>query len=126
MFKRRVIKWIIGIVAILITVWLMGMLPQHLRLQWDDTWRIAVFVPVLSLVNLLIGSVVRLFTLPINCLTLGLFGFLVNALMFWVAGLITGAQTGSGEPIGFLVSLIGSVLYTTISAPLSSLVKEHK
>jgi putative membrane protein len=126
MLKRALLKWIVGIVAVAITVWLMSLLPKTLELRWDDNWRIAVFVPVFAIVNAVIGTIVRVFALPINCLTLGLFGFVINALMFWIAGSLTNAHTGSGTPIGFVVSLIGSVLYTVISAPLSSLVKERR
>lgn len=126
MIKRTLLKWIVGIVAIAITMWVMTFLPKTLQLQWEDKWRIAVFVPVLAIVNAVIGSIVRMSTMPINCLTLGLFGFVINALMFWIAGSLTEAQTASGAQIGFVVSLIGSVLYTVISAPLSLLIKERK
>ncbi len=126
MLKRSVLKWVVGVVAVLITVFLMGLLPKGLQLEWPDSWRIAVFVPVFAVVNAVIGSIVRFFSLPINCLTLGLFGFVINALMFWIAGSLTGAQKGTGEPIGFVTSLIGSILYTVISAPLSVLIKERK
>jgi putative membrane protein len=126
MFKRRLLKWIVGIAAIAITMWVMTFLPKTLQLQWEDKWRVVVFVPVFAVVNSVIGSIVRMSTMPVNCLTLGLFGFVVNALMFWIAGSLTGAQTASGAPIGFVVSLIGSLLYTVISAPLSMLIKERK
>ena len=125
MLKKRLLKWVIGIIAVVITVWLMSMLQPGLQLKWDSPWRIVIFVPVLALVNSVIGTVVRIFALPINCMTLGLFGFVVNALMFWLAGRLTGAHSGASAPIGFLVSLIGSVLYTVISAPLSSFIKER-
>lgn len=127
MLTRVILKWVVGIIAVVLTVWLMSLLPNKaLQLQWNDNWRIAVFVPVLAIVNALIGTIVRIFTLPINCLTLGLFGFVINALMFWIAGSLTDAHTGSGAPIGFAVSLIGSILYTVISAPLSLFVKESR
>lgn len=126
MLKKAMLKWIVGIAAIAITIWLMGMLPKDYELRWPEVWRTAVFVPVFAIVNSVIGSIVRLFALPINCLTLGLFGFVINALMFWIAGGLTDAQSGTGKPIGFIVSLIGSILYTVISAPLSMLIKERK
>lgn len=126
MLKRSLLKWLIGVVAVAVTVWLMGHLPKNLQLKWDPAWMIAVFVPVLAVVNAFIGSAVRLCTFPINCLTLGLFGFVINAAMFEIAGRLTQAQNGDGEPIGFIASLIGSVVYTVISAPLSALVKERK
>jgi putative membrane protein len=126
MLKRKFYKWGIGVAAILIAVWLMGNLPEAMQLKWPSIWGAVVFVPVLAIINAILGTVVRFFALPINCMTLGLFGFVVNAVMFWIAGGLTHAQTGAGKPIGFLVSLIGSILYTFISAPLSILIKERK
>lgn len=124
--KRSVLKWAIGVIALIITVWLMGLLPKNLELRWGSPWGIVVFVPLLAVVNAVLGTVLRLFALPINCATLGLFGFVINALLFWLAGCATGARTGAGQPIGFLGSLIGSIVYTAISSPLSSLVKERQ
>lgn len=126
MLKRVLRNWLIGVIAVALTVWLMSYLPARLQLKWDPAWRIAVFVPVLAVVNTFIGSVVRLCTFPINCLTLGLFGFVINAAMFEIAGRLTQAQNGEGDPIGFFASLIGSVVYTVISAPLSAFAKERK
>lgn len=40
---------------------------------------------VLGLVNLLIRPLIMILTLPVNIITLGLFTFVVNALMFWLA-----------------------------------------
>ena len=45
-----------------------------------------VAVAVLAVVNALIRPIVTLFTLPISCLTLGLFSFVINAFMFWIVG----------------------------------------
>ncbi len=43
---------------------------------------------VLGLVNAILRPLAILFTLPVNILTLGLFTFVINALMFWFASSI--------------------------------------
>ncbi len=65
----------------------------------------------LGLVNALIRPVLILLTLPATILTLGLFIFVINALLFWLVGeLVPGFQVK-----GFMAALIGSILFSIIS-----------
>lgn len=111
-------KWLIGIVAILITVYVASLLPPTFRFTWSPIWKVIIFVPVLAITNAILGTILRLLSLPITCLTLGLIGFVINAIVFWIAGLATGAQMGFWSP------LFGSICYTLISTPLSWVIKE--
>jgi putative membrane protein len=66
---------------------------------------------VLGLLNLLVRPLLVLLTLPVTVLTLGLFLFVINALMFWAAsGLLSGFKVA-----GFGSALIGSVIYSVAS-----------
>jgi putative membrane protein len=49
-----------------------------------------------------------LLTLPVTLLTLGLFLFVINALMFWAAASVLEGFSVSGFP----AALIGSLLYS--------------
>jgi putative membrane protein len=63
---------------------------------------------VLGLLNTLVRPLLVLLTLPVTVLTLGLFLFVVNALMFWAA-----AEVLEGFRVsGFGAALIGSILYS--------------
>lgn len=63
---------------------------------------------VIGLLNTLLRPLLVLLTLPVTVLTLGLFLFVINALMFWVA-----AQVLDGFAVaGFVAALIGSLLYS--------------
>jgi putative membrane protein len=58
-----------------------------------------------------------LLTLPITIVTVGLFLFVINALMFWLAGsILSGFQVN-----GFWWALIGALLYSLISGFLTNL-----
>jgi len=118
-------RWAVGIVAILVTIEIMKALPAHYQLQWRSIWGVVVFVPVLALVNAVVGTILRVLSLPITCLTFGLFGFVINAIVFYIAGSATGAATTPGQPIGFVTALLGSVIYTIISIPLAASVRER-
>lgn len=63
---------------------------------------------VLGLFNTLLRPVLVLLTLPVTLLTLGLFLFVINALLFYfAASLLQGFQVA-----GFGAALIGSLLYS--------------
>jgi len=63
---------------------------------------------VLGLFNTLLRPLLVLLTLPVTVLTLGLFLFVINALLFYfAASLLQGFQVS-----GFLAARIGSLLYS--------------
>lgn len=111
--KKVLIGWFAGIVAVLVTIWLSKSLG--LKLEWSHPWQIVVFVPILGIVNAFIGSLLRLFAAPITCLTFGLFGFIINGIVFFVAGVITGAE------MSFWTAVFGAVCMGIITGPLNAL-----
>ena len=65
---------------------------------------------VLGLINLIIKPVLSLLTLPINWITLGLFGIVLNALLFWAAAyLVNGFVVAT-----FFAALLGSILVSIV------------
>lgn len=72
---------------------------------------------VLGLINAVLRPLLILLTLPVTLLTLGLFIFVINALLFQLAGrLVDGFNVG-----GFWPALIGSIAYSLISWALSAI-----
>lgn len=65
---------------------------------------------VLGLLNLIIKPIVVLLTLPINILTLGLFTFVINALLFWFAASFVEGFIVTGFIPAFLGALIVSII----------------
>lgn len=71
---------------------------------------------VIGLLNAVVRPVLVLLTLPVTVLTLGLFLFVINALMFyWAASLLDGFQVQ-----GFSAALIGSLIYTVLGLVINS------
>ncbi|MNW19986.1 Membrane protein of unknown function [compost metagenome] len=57
-----------------------------------------------------------LLTLPVTIVTLGLFLFVINALMFWAAAtVLSGFQVS-----GFIAALVGSLIYTVLGVLIES------
>jgi putative membrane protein len=75
----------------------------------------AIFAIVLGVLNALVRPVLLLLTCPINLLTLGLFVFIVNAAVFWIA---TWLWPGVAVA-GFVGALIGSLVVSVCSTVAS-------
>jgi putative membrane protein len=65
---------------------------------------------VIGVINLLIKPVVKLLTLPLNLLTLGFFGAIVNAGLFWLGTLFVN---------GFEVTTVIGVVFGSIVLSLA-------
>lgn len=116
---RVLLRWLIGAGALFLTVLLGQQLGLKLALR--DIGSAFVVVLVLTLVNAFVRPLVKLATLPLNCLTLGLFGFIVNALMFWLVGsLDLGLRVGD-----FMAALFGSVVLSVVSGLLNTLITDR-
>ena len=73
---------------------------------------------VLGLVNAIVRPLLVLLTLPVTVLTLGLFIFVINGLLFWaVAELVPGFQVA-----GFWAGVLGALVFSLVSWLLSALV----
>lgn len=65
----------------------------------------------LGVINLIVRPVVRLLALPINLITLGLFGWVINGLMLWlVAAVVPGFRVA-----GFVPAVEGAIVLAIIS-----------
>ena len=65
---------------------------------------------VLGFLNMVVRPILVLLTLPVTLVTLGLFLFIINALMFWAA-----ASLLSGFNVtGFGAALVGSLIYSVL------------
>ena len=76
---------------------------------------------VLGLINTLLRPLLVLLTLPVTLFTLGLFIFVINALLFLLADtLVDGFHVG-----GFWSALVGSIVYSLVSWALSALLQKR-
>lgn len=71
---------------------------------------------IIGLFNTVVRPILVVLTLPVTVVTLGLFLFVINALMFWAAAsVLDGFQVQ-----GFLAALIGSLMYTLLGVVIES------
>ncbi len=102
---KIIVRWALLAAALLLVAYLY----PGVSVAGFGTALIAAFV--LGLFNTLVRPLLVLLTLPVTLLTLGLFLFVINALMFWAA-----ASVLEGFSVaGFSAALIGSLLYSLCS-----------
>ncbi len=104
-------KIIIGILITAAALWLTTAVVPGIRIESSLTSFLIVAV-VFGLVNVFVRPVVRLLSLPVTIITLGLFTFVINALMLMLTAWFVGnAMSIEGAGIAKLGwALIGSVV----------------
>lgn len=108
---RLLAIWIVNALALLVLPYVV---PSVQVASFGTALMVAL---VLGLINTVLRPLLILLTLPVTLLTMGLFIFVINALLFQLAGnLVDGFNVG-----GFWPALFGSIVYSLISWILSSL-----
>jgi putative membrane protein len=113
---RLLLVWLINAAALFALPYLMS------SIKVDSIVSALIAALVLGLINTFIRPVLVLLTLPATLLTLGLFIFVINGLLFWFVGsFIEGFHVA-----GFWSAVIGAILYSIISWALSALLLPKK
>lgn len=127
-------RFVITVVLNALALWLTTLiLPGlHVTAYASDQPQIALILTYLLLaliwgvVNSIIGSVVRIVSLPLYCLTLGLFALIVNGFLFWLVGWVSGLL-GFGLTVdNFWWAIGGALLMGIFSAILNGLLNRER
>ena len=109
-------RWIINAVALLIVA---NVVPGF---GVDTFYSALIAALVLGLVNALIRPLLFILTLPVTILTLGLFTFVINALMILLVSTIV-----KGFAVdGFVPALLAALFLWVISLGTNWLIKQSK
>lgn len=107
---KIIAKWLLSATALLLVAYLYS----GVQVQSFGSALLAAFV--IGLFNAVLRPVLVVLTLPVTIVTLGLFLFVINALMFWAAsGLLGGFHVS-----GFGAALLGSLLYSLLGLVIES------
>jgi putative membrane protein len=109
---KLLLVWLINAVALIAVAYLMP------SVTISSFGAALVAALVLGLINAVVRPVLVLLTLPVTLLTLGLFIFVLNGLLFWMVGTwLEGFEVG-----GFWSGVLGAILFSVVSWLLSALV----
>ena len=109
---RLLLVWLVNALALIAVAYLMPSITV------SSFGAALVAALVLGLVNAVVRPVLVLLTLPVTILTLGLFIFVLNGLLFWMVGTwLEGFDVG-----GFWSGVIGAIVFSMVSWLLSALI----
>ena len=113
---RLVVTWLINALALLALPYIFT------SIHVDNFVTALIAALILGLINTLVRPVLVLLPLPVTLVTLGLFIFVINGLLFWFVGsFVSGFRVD-----GFWAGVLGALVYSIISWALSSLLLSRK
>ena len=90
---------------------------------FGEWWELLIVALVFALINTFLRPVLRMLTLPITLLTLGLFLLVINAVLLLLTGAVAG-ELGIEFVVGdFFAALLGAILISIVSLVLSILLR---
>jgi putative membrane protein len=112
---RFVVKTLINAAAI----WVATAVVTGITLTSGDwqhkTLTIVLVALLFGVVNFVIKPIVKLFSLPLFILTLGLITFVINALMLWLTSWASGKLSLDFHVDGFVPALLGSLIISIVA-----------
>jgi putative membrane protein len=119
---------LIRVVLNAIAVWVATLLVGGVDVTTDSTGEkvltLVVVGALLGLVNATIKPVVKLLSLPLVILTLGLFALVVNGLLFWLVAAVSDAAGAPFHVDGFWSGFWGAIVVSVVSWLLSVVVPD--
>jgi putative membrane protein len=107
---KLIIKWLLSATALLAV----AQLYSGVEITGFAAALVAAFV--IGLFNIFLRPLLIVLTLPVTLLTMGLFLFIINALLFWAAAtVLDGFQVQ-----GFGAALLGSLIYSAFGLVIDS------
>ena len=107
---KLIAKWLLSATALL------ALAHLYSGVQVQSFGQALLAALVIGLLNALLRPLLVLLTLPVTILTLGLFLFVINALMFWAAASLLDGFVVTG----FGAALVGSLLYSLMGIVINS------
>lgn len=108
----------IRILAYALAAIVAALATSTLSQQWfgfENTQAVMLFGAAMGVINAFIRPVVRLISMPLTCLTFGLFAWVINAGLFWLGGyIVPGIEVSAlGAVIGALIaSLAAGIMFS--------------
>lgn len=120
--KKLLLRWVL----LAVSVFAASLISQALGLGFqakvdsiEAACKLLIGVAVLSFLNATLGRILRFLTLPLSCITLGLFSLVVNAVVLWVAASLHLGFAVTSSGIGaFMASFVASLLISIINGVL--------
>jgi putative membrane protein len=113
--KNFVVKTLANAVALAVAIWLVGNITLAGHSTGHKALSLILVALIFGVVNWLVKPVVKLLSLPLFILTLGLFTLVVNALMLLLTSWLSGQLNLDFHVDGFWAALLGGVIISIVS-----------
>jgi len=115
------LRWIIASFSLVVAAWLV----PGIRVAGNAWGVYAAMAVILGLINAIIRPILKLLSLPIIILTLGLFLLVINGITLWLASAIAAHWFHVGFYVdGFWSALLGALIVSIVSTILSAFFKK--
>lgn len=117
----RILGWLIThVVALAVAAWLLDGIwldgATTGRAEWTDkAGTLVVVALILGVVSVTIEPLVKFFSLPFIVLTIGLFLWVINALMLMLTSWIAGQLDQGFHVDGFVTAMLGALIITLVT-----------
>jgi putative membrane protein len=119
---RLILRWVLLAASVLAASLVSQALGLGFRVDVgtvSNVLLLMVGVAVLAFLNATLGRILKLMTLPLSCMTLGLFSLVINAIVLWIAATLNLGFSITGTGIqGFLAAFVASLLISFINGVL--------
>ena len=115
---KFILKWLLAACALLLVAYL------YPGVQVQSFGSALIAAAVVGIFYSLLRPLLVILTLPVTVVTLGLFLFVINALLFWAAAGVLDGFHVTGFWAALLGSLIYSVLMVVVDTALKSVLKD--
>lgn len=113
------IRIVLNAVAVWVATLIVGGVDVTARTTAGKIGTLLVVGAIFGLVNAVIKPVVKLLSLPLLILTLGLFALVINALLFWLTAVVSKGLGAPFEVGGFWSAFWGAIVVGLVSWALS-------
>ena len=117
----RVVQTLINAAALYVAVMIVPGLDFDFGAE-GAWWKFLLVALIFGLVNTVLRPILRILTLPITIITLGLFLFVINALMLALTGVISSELNLGFTVDDFLAALLGSIIVSLVGFLLSMVI----
>jgi putative membrane protein len=103
-------------------LWVAVTIVDGLDFTGAELWKFLLVAVIFSLVNSFIKPILKIVSLPITAVTLGLFLLVINALMLLLTGWISDQLDLGLQVDGFVPALLGAIIISVVGWLLSMIV----
>lgn len=125
---KFIARLLINAAALWVAALLLG--PERIQIPNVQTlngaWQLLLVALLFGLLNAIVRPILALLTCPLQILTLGLFTFVLNAVMLLLTSSVAGFFGITFQVNGFISALLGALIITVVSTILTLVVGDNQ